>query len=249
VDALVRHGAAKVYATARKPASSEDPRVVAETLEVTDLESVRSLAGRTGDVGIVVNNAGLLIPGPLLKSTTEDVRATFDTNVFGALHVAQAYAPILARNGGGALVNMLSVFSWASGAGAFGASKAALWSITNSLRLEFAGQRTRVLAVHAGFIDTEMVTSIKKPKISPELVAEKVLQALMADEDEVLVDQLTEQAKAALCGPADRLASTAYPAKVRDPTAVRRRYATVECVPPRRCLQRGGEEGIRRARH
>jgi NAD(P)-dependent dehydrogenase (short-subunit alcohol dehydrogenase family) len=211
VDALVRHGAAKVYATARNPASSEDPRIVAETLEVTDPESVRSLAERTGDVGIVVNNAGILIPGPLLKSTPEDVRATFGTNVFGALRMAQTYAPILGSNGGGALVNMLSVFSWASGAGAYGASKAALWSLTNSLRLDLAEQGTQVLGVHAGFIDTEMVTAIKKPKISPELVAEKVLQALMAGEDEVLVDPLTEQAKAALPGPVDGLAIDRLP--------------------------------------
>jgi NAD(P)-dependent dehydrogenase (short-subunit alcohol dehydrogenase family) len=121
VAALIRHGAVKVYATARKPAASHDPHVVAEPLEVTNPDSVRSLAERTGDVDIVVNNAGMLIRGPLLKSTPEDVRAAFDTNVLGALHVAQTYAPILARNGGGALVNMLSVFSWASGAGAYGA--------------------------------------------------------------------------------------------------------------------------------
>ena len=212
VDALVRHGAVKVYATARKPAApSQDPRIVAETLEVTDPQSIRSLAERTGDVAIVVNNAGILIPRPLLTSTPEDVRATFDTNVFGALHMAQTYAPILARNGGGALVNMLSVFSWASGAGAYGASKAALWSLTNSLRQELAAQGTHVLGVHAGFIDTEMVAAIKKPKISPELVAEKAIQALMAGEAEVLVDQLTEQAKAALAGPVDRLAIDRLP--------------------------------------
>lgn len=211
VDALVRHGAVKVYATARNPAASHDPHVVAETLEVTDRDSVRSLAERTGDVDIVVNNAGILIPVPLMTSTPEDVRATFDTNVFGALDVAQAYAPILARNGGGALVNMLSVFSWASGAGAYGASKAALWSMTNSLRLELAGQGTHVLGVHAGFIDTEMVTAFKEPKISPELVAEKVMQALVAGQDEVLVDQLAEQAKAAVAGQVDGLALDRLP--------------------------------------
>jgi NAD(P)-dependent dehydrogenase (short-subunit alcohol dehydrogenase family) len=206
VDALMRHGAVKVYATARQPASSEDPRIVAETLDVTDAASIRSLAERTGDVDILVNNAGVLIAGPLLTAASEDVRAIFDANVFGALRVAQAYAPILARNGGGALVNMHSVFSWASGAGAYGASKAALWSLTNSLRLELAGQNTHVLGVHAGFIDTEMVAAIKAPKISPELVAEKVMEALVAGQDEVLVDDITEQAKAALCGPAAQLA-------------------------------------------
>jgi NAD(P)-dependent dehydrogenase (short-subunit alcohol dehydrogenase family) len=206
VNALLRHGAVKVYATARKPAPSDDPRIVAETLDVTYGESVRSLAERTGDVTIVVNNAGVLISGPPLKAAQVDVRAIFDTNVFGTLRVAQAYAPILASNGGGALVNMHSVFSWASGAGAYGASKAALWSLTNSLRLDLAGQNTHVLGVHAGFIDTEMVAAISAPKISPDLVAEKVMEALMAGEDEVLVDRITEQAKAALCGPAAGLA-------------------------------------------
>ena len=196
MDALVRHGAAKVYATARKPASSDDPRIVAEMLDVTDAESVRSLAERTGDVDIIINNAGVLIPRPLLKSAPEDVRATFDTNVFGALRVAQAYAPILARNGGGALVNMHSVFSWASGAGAYGASKAALWSLTNSLRLELAEQNTHVLGVHAGFIDTEMVAAIKTPKISPDLVAEKVMEALTAGQDEVLAERDQERSAA-----------------------------------------------------
>lgn len=206
VDALVRHGAAKVYATARKPASGDDPRIVAETLDVTDAGSVRSLAERTGDVDIVVSDAGVLIPGPLLTSAPQDVLATFDTNVFGALRVAQAYAPILARNGGGALVSMLSVFSWVSGAGVYGASKAALWSLTNSLRRELASQGTRVLGVHAGFIDTEMVAAIKTPKISADLVAEKVMQALMTGQDEVLADRVSEQAKAVLSGPAGQLA-------------------------------------------
>jgi NAD(P)-dependent dehydrogenase (short-subunit alcohol dehydrogenase family) len=205
VDALVGHGAAKVYATARKPEPSEHPHVVTETLDVTDAVSVRSLAQRTGDVNIVVNNAGVFIPRALLKSTLEDVRATFDTNAYGALREAQTYAPILARNGGGALVNMHSVFSWAPGAGAYGASKAALWSLTNSLRLELAEQKTHVLGVHAGFIDTDMVAAISSPKISPDLVAEKVMEALLADQDEVLIDRVTEQAKAALSGPADQL--------------------------------------------
>jgi NAD(P)-dependent dehydrogenase (short-subunit alcohol dehydrogenase family) len=205
VDALVRNGAAKVYATARKPTPSDDPRVVAETLDVTDPESVRSLAERTGDVDIVINNAGVLIRSPAVEATPEDVRTIFDTNVFGALHVAQTYAPILARHGGGALVNMHSVFSWATGAGAYGASKAALWSLTNSLRQELAGQNTQVLGVHVGFVDTEMVSAINTMKIGPELVAEKVLEALVAGQDEVLVDRITKQAKAALAGPVDQL--------------------------------------------
>lgn len=206
VEALVQRGAAKVYATAREAQSSGDPRVVVETLDVTDAESVRSLAERTGDVDIVFNNAGQLIPGPLLTSPLEDARATFDTNVFGALRIAQTYAPTLARNGGGALVNIHSALSWASGAGAYGASKAALWSLTNSLRLELAAQRTHVRGVHVGFIDTEMVAAFDTPKLNSDIVGETVLEALLAGQNEVLVDPVTEKTKAALSGPVEGLA-------------------------------------------
>ncbi|MFD8338949.1 SDR family oxidoreductase [Streptomyces solisilvae] len=205
-DALLRKGAAKIYATARKPEPSENPRIVAEALDVTDTKCVQSLVERTGDVNIVFNNAGQLIQGPLLTSPLEAARATFDTNVFGALRIAQVYVPILARNGGGALVNIHSLLSWASGAGAYGASKAALWSLTNSLRLELAAQRTQVLGVHVGFVDTEMVASLNVPKISPDGVAETVLEALSAGQNEVLVDPITEKAKAALSGPVEDLA-------------------------------------------
>jgi NAD(P)-dependent dehydrogenase (short-subunit alcohol dehydrogenase family) len=206
VNALVANGAAKVYATGRRPAPDEDPRVVVETLEVTDAESVRELAKRTGDVDIVINNAGVRIPGSIGTAPPEDLWATFATNVFGALYVAQTYLPILDRNGGGALVNIHSLFSWASGAGAYGASKAALWSLTNSLRLEVSDQGIQVLGVHVGFVDTEMVATIDRPKISPELVAEKVVEALVSGQDEVLVDAITQRAKAALPGPAEHLA-------------------------------------------
>ncbi|WP_238005600.1 SDR family NAD(P)-dependent oxidoreductase [Dactylosporangium sp. AC04546] len=127
--------------------------------------------------------------------------ATFETNVFGALRVARTFAPVLSANGGGALVDMHSVFSWGAGAGAYGASKAALWSITNSLRLELASQGTQVVGVHLGFADTDMVAGIPTRKISPAEVAELALDGIEQGSDEVLVDTLTRQMKAALSGP------------------------------------------------
>jgi NAD(P)-dependent dehydrogenase (short-subunit alcohol dehydrogenase family) len=160
VEALLRRGAKKVYATARKPTPSTDPRVETLSLEVTDQDSVTGLAARAGDVNIVINNAGVLPPETLrglLGSDMSDIVATFETNVFGALRVARSFAPILAANGGGALVDMHSVVSWAAGAAAYGASKAAFWSVTNSLRLELAEQKTQVVGVHLGFADTDMV--------------------------------------------------------------------------------------------
>ncbi|AYF74200.1 SDR family NAD(P)-dependent oxidoreductase [Nocardia yunnanensis] len=206
VDELLRRGASKVYATARRPVAGADPRVVPLALEVTDPDSVAAVAGVAGDVGIVVNNAGVLHPAPLLTADIDDVRATFETNVIGPLRIAQTFAPILAANGGGALVDIHSVLSWVAGGAAYGASKAAFWSLTNSLRLELAGQGTQVVGVHLGFADTDMVKGIIAEKISPAGVAEAVLDGVAKGELEVLVDDLTRQVKAALSGPVENLA-------------------------------------------
>ncbi|WP_214318213.1 SDR family oxidoreductase [Nonomuraea sediminis] len=205
VHELLRRGASKVYATARRTVESDDPRVEPLTLEITDPDSVAAVAARAGDVGIVVNNAGALYPGSLLKGDMADVIATFETNVFGALRVARAFAPILAANGGGALVDIHSVLSWGAGTGAYGASKAALWSLTNSLRLELSGQNTQVVGVHLGFADTDMVKAVNAEKISPERVAQAVMDGLEKDETEVLVDEVSRRMKAALAGPVEGL--------------------------------------------
>ncbi|MEV5834474.1 SDR family oxidoreductase [Nocardia sp. NPDC052112] len=199
-------GATKVYVTARKPEVSDDPRVVPLELEVTDPDSIAAVAERAGDVSIVVNNAGVLRPGPLLRTEMADVVETFETNVFGPLRIARAFAPVLAANGGGALVDIHSVLSWSSGAAAYGASKAALWSITNSLRIELAEQGTQVVGVHLGFADTDMVKALAVPKIGPAEVATAVADGLEQGASEVLVDEFTRQVKAALSGPVEGLA-------------------------------------------
>lgn len=152
-------------------------------------------------MNIVINNAEVLFPSPLLQANMAEVVATFETNVFGALRVARSFAPILAANGGGALVDMHSLFSWGAGAGAYGASKAVLWSITNSLRVELSPQGTQVVGVHLGFADTDMVADIPTRKISSAEVAELALDGVEEGSDEVLVDTLTRQMKAALSGP------------------------------------------------
>lgn len=201
VNALIDAGAAKVYATARTPKPSEDPRVVPLPLEVTDQVSVEALVKAAGDVSIVVNNAGAGGLGSLLGTSIDDVRALFDVNVFGPLRVALAFAPVLASNGGGALVDIHSVLSWAPGFGAYGASKAAIWSATNSLRLELAPQGTKVTGVHVGYIDTDMTRDVTAPKSDPREIARQIVAAIEADEPEVLADDLTRQVKSALSGP------------------------------------------------
>ncbi|MFJ3762787.1 SDR family oxidoreductase [Streptomyces sp. NPDC090080] len=206
VDELLARGAAKVYATGRKPVVTEDSRIVDVLLDVTDASSVRALAERLQDVGIVINNAGVLHAAPLLRSDMQQVKDTFATNVLGPLRIAQSFAPTLARAGGGALVNMHSILSWGAGAGIYGASKAALWSLTNSLRIELAAQHTQVVGVHVGFVDTEMTETLRVDKMAAADVARIALDGVEHGDTEVLVDGRTVAIKAALSGPVEGLA-------------------------------------------
>ncbi|GAB2994841.1 SDR family oxidoreductase [Mycobacterium bourgelatii] len=205
VDELLQRGVAKVYATARAPRPSDDPRVVSVALDVTDPESVAALADTASDANVVVNNAGTFGAPKLLTSDIDEIRTVFDTNYFGALRVAQAFAPILARNGGGALVDIHSVLSWLAGFGAYGDSKAAIWSATNSLRIELAPQGTLVTGVHLGYTDTDMVSSFDVPKNDPRDVAKQIVDAVERGDAEVLADDLTRQVKANLSGPVEAL--------------------------------------------
>jgi len=202
---LLRRGAAKVYATARTPAAELDPRIVPAALDVTSPESVADLAARAGDASIVINNAGMAMGGKLLIADFREVTAVFDTNVFGPLRMAQAFAPVLASHRGGALVNMHSVLSWAAGAGAYGASKAALWPVTNSLRLELAPAGTQVTGVHVGYIDTDMTAQVTAAKNAPADVAASIISAIEGGENEILVDGPSRHYKARLSGPVEAL--------------------------------------------
>ncbi|WP_410655980.1 SDR family oxidoreductase [Amycolatopsis sp. lyj-112] len=206
VAELLERGAAKVYATARAPREETDPRIVPLPLDVTDPESVRELAGRAGDATIVFNNAGVLGLGSLLTTDVDAHRPVFETNVFGAVRIAQAFAPQL--KDGGALVNIHSVLSWAAGSGSYGASKAAFWSLTNSLRIEFAEQGTQVVGVHLGYTDTDMTQGFDVEKNDPRDVARQVVEGLEKGETEVLTDDLTRAVKAALSGPVEHLGTS-----------------------------------------
>jgi NAD(P)-dependent dehydrogenase (short-subunit alcohol dehydrogenase family) len=205
VEEFLARGARTVYATARTPAPSEDPRVVALALDVNDDHSVRELAAIARDATIVVNNAGAQQRSALLTVTVQDAKALFETNVFGALRVAQAFAPILAGNGGGALVDIASALTWAAGAGIYGATKAALWSLTNSLRLELAAQHTLVVGVHLGYTATDMTAELDVVKNDPRDVARQIVTAVAQGRTEVLADDVSRRIKEAVAGPVEGL--------------------------------------------
>ncbi len=208
VRALVDHGAARVYAGARDPATVVDQDAIPLQLDITSPADVAAAAAVAGDVTIVINNAGVDAQGTkLLAGTFDDAHDAMEINYFGTWAVSRAFAPILARNGGGALVNMLSVASWAGRPDfpAYAASKAAEWSLTQSLRAGLRDQGTLVVGVHAGFVDTDLSTWIDAPKISAASVAEQTMQALANDSAEVLADDRSRQVKAALSQPVDSL--------------------------------------------
>ncbi len=205
VDELLARGARKVYSTGRSSFADERAAVVPVELEVRSEASVSAFAEVASDVEIVFNNAGILLPGSLLTGGFDDIEATFDINVFGPLRVARAFAPILAANGGGAVVNMHSVLSWVAGSAAYGASKAAIWSVTNSLRGELAGQGTQVVGVHAGLIETDMVADIPGPKTTAVDIAKSIVDGLEAGAVEVLADEVSVGVKSALSGPVENL--------------------------------------------
>ncbi|MFP4593726.1 SDR family oxidoreductase [uncultured Ralstonia sp.] len=200
-QALLAAGAAKVYAGARDPKTVTQPGVHPVRLDVTDAESIAAAAAQLTDVEVVINNAGIAQRVSLLApENTEAVKGIFDVNVWGLLAVTQAFAPVLKRNGGGTVVNVLSVLSWLAmpTSGAYSASKAAAWGLTNGLRHELRGQGTRVVGVHPAFIDTDMTAGINAPKSSPEHVVGEVLRALAEDREEVLVDDVGRNVKQSL---------------------------------------------------
>jgi len=195
---LLARGARKVYAGARYPATVTQGGVEAIRLDVTKPEEVAAAVARAGDVTLVINNAGVGHQGGFLASDSEEIaRRQFETNFFGMLRMSKAFAPVLAANGGGALLNVLSIVSWMNGGqlAAYAASKSAAWSLTNALRHELAAQKTQVLALHMAYVDTDLTRGFDVPKSSPEEIVKRALDGLESGLDEVLADELTLQVK------------------------------------------------------
>ena len=136
----------------------------------------------------------------LAQDSIEAARVQMETNFFGPLLTARAFAPVLAANRGGAIINVLSVASWINRPllGVYGATKSAAWALTNGLRHELREQGTQVLGMHMGFVATDLTRGIDMPKSTPEEVVRRTLDALEAGAEEVLADELTRQVKQGL---------------------------------------------------
>lgn len=198
-------GAAKVYAAARDPASIKLPGVIPVQLDVTNADQVAAAVRACPDVSLLINNAGIFNRGPVLSlESVDQAKAEMDTNFLAPWRLSAAFAPVLAKQPGSGIINVLSVLSWLSApdVAAYCASKAAAWSLTNSLRQALAPQGTAVMGLHVGYMDTDMTAGIEAPKTSPDDVARGALDALSQGATEYLADDVSRQVKQSLSAPA-----------------------------------------------
>jgi NAD(P)-dependent dehydrogenase (short-subunit alcohol dehydrogenase family) len=203
VAQLLTRGVARVYAAARDPQTIDivDPRVVPIRLDVTDATSVAGVAEAASDVSVLINNAGIVRGSSVLAPDTSKLREEMETNLFGPLAMASAFADRIAERSG-VIVNVSSVLAWWPVGATYGVTKAALWSATDSMRLELASRGVQVVGVYVGLVDTDMASFAgDSPKSDPADVVRQVLDGIEAGADEVLADEKTREARAHLSKP------------------------------------------------
>jgi NAD(P)-dependent dehydrogenase (short-subunit alcohol dehydrogenase family) len=197
---LLERGADRVYAAARRPEAVDLPGVEPLPLDVTDPGQISAAAERAADVTLLINNAGVSTGVRLLDGDLGELRTELETHLFGPLQLTRALAPSLARNGGGAVLNVLSAISWfaVEGANGYHIAKAAEWALTNGLRLELADQGTQVAGLHLGLADTDMAAGLSGDKIAPVALADIALDGIEAGAAEILADDWSRFIKVSL---------------------------------------------------
>jgi len=202
VAQLLDRGVTKVYAAARDPRTIDvaDPRVVALQLDVTDATSVAEAAEAASDVSVLINNAGILRGASVLDPDTSKLREEMETNLLGPLAMASAFADRIAQRSG-AIVNVASVLAWFPVGASYGVTKAAMWSATDSMRLELGSRGVQVVGVYVGLVDTDMASFADSGKSDPADVVCQVLDGIESGDDEVLADDMTRGARADLNKP------------------------------------------------
>ncbi|MEU5026935.1 SDR family oxidoreductase [Streptomyces milbemycinicus] len=197
---LVERGA-KVYAAARRPETVDMAGVTPLYLDVTNQESIRAAARAASDTTLLVNNAGISTSTPLLAGGLDSVRLEMETNFFGPLATTRAFTPVIEGNGGGAVLNVLSVLSWLhpAGLGSYAAAKAAAWAQTNAVREELAPRGITVTALHVGYMDTDMAAGVPADqKANPADVAAQALTGVVQGLPEILADEVSRHVKHSL---------------------------------------------------
>jgi NAD(P)-dependent dehydrogenase (short-subunit alcohol dehydrogenase family) len=199
---LLGRGVKKLYAGARNPNGVDLPGGIPVKFDVTDPAAIAAAALRCGDVTLLINNAGIgrVDASALDPAVIDNAREIFETNFYGIIRASQAFAPVLSANGGGAIVNVLSDITWFSRPimTAYAATKSAAWSFTNALRIDVRDKGIQVLALHVGFVDTDLTRDFDVRKSDPRVVAARTFDALEKGQEEVLADAQTEALKRSL---------------------------------------------------
>jgi short-subunit dehydrogenase len=207
IEQLLGLGVAKIYVCARSLAKLnpllelDRDRIIPVELDVTNPQSVLTAASQCQDVNLLINNAGTSFnQGLIAASDIDSARNEMEVNYFGMLSMCRAFAPILKQNGGGAIVNILSLLGKVNlpFSGSYSASKAAAISMTQGVRAELAGQNTLVVAVMPGTVDTELAKEWPNPKVVPAEVASSALQAVIDGVEDVYPGEQAIQVSAQL---------------------------------------------------
>ncbi len=206
ITALLNQGAKKVYAGMRDAGAfsaiaAEWPqehrgKVEPVAIDITNEGHIRSALTKAGDVTLLINNAGIAnFTGLISADNLDSARQEMEVNYFGTLRITRAFAPVLKKNGGGALVNVLTVASLVNFPvlGSYSASKAALHSLTQGIRAELAAQGTQVFGVFPGPIETDMAKNFDMEKSSPDLIAEGTLSAIEQGKEDIFIDPMAVQ--------------------------------------------------------
>lgn len=191
VEALLERGAAKVYAAARNPSAVlDDARVIAVGFDLLDRETIAAAARQAGDATVLINNASTAAFAGPLDADRDAVRGEMAVNYDGTFDTIRAFVPVIERNGGGAIINLLSLLSLASTPpmAGYSASKAAAHSLTQALRPVLKAKNISVHGVYPGGIDTDMLAGIQAPKTPPRQVAEGLLDGLAGDQEDIFPD-------------------------------------------------------------
>jgi NAD(P)-dependent dehydrogenase (short-subunit alcohol dehydrogenase family) len=221
VEQLLQRGASKVYVAARDQASlaellaGGDGRLVPVTLDVTNSAQVAAAVAAAPDVTLLINNAGVAaFEGAISASDLSAARREMEVNYFAPLTLTRAFAPVLAASGGGAVLNMLSMLALVSlpMAATYAASKAAMLSLTRSIRAELAAQGTLVAGVLAVQTETPLGARLPEPRLKPEDVVSDALDAVEAGTNDEIV--------------AGALSRGAYQAITSDPKAFQAKMST-----------------------
>lgn len=191
VEEALRKGAKRVYAGTRQPLAHSDVRVTPLTLDVTNAAQIQKAVERVESLDLLINNAGLALFDDL--SDRAALEQSLAVNFYGPYGVTRAFLPLLTRSRG-AIVNVLSVAALAAVpfSPAYSISKAAAFSLSQSLRALLAGPGVRVHAVLAGPVDTEMSRGLDLPKASPESVARAIFDGVEKGEEDIFPDPMSE---------------------------------------------------------